>query len=313
MQGSKHPGILGGRRFEASPLQQTEALVTATYSRRMRLQLANGDRVDARIKGKTLKPVCGDRVLAVPIENESDWLITSILDRDNELNRPNHRGDVEILAANIELLVVVAAASPEPDWFIVDRYLCAAEDMGIRSAVLFNKTDVSDVDSSLGDYQVIGYDTIQCSAKSGKNIEQVASLLGDQVAIIVGQSGVGKSSIINKLLGANSLRTAEISGKTHEGRHTTVNSEMLSLPGGGKVIDSPGVRDYAPALANAVQVLRGFREIDATGQDCRFANCRHLREPGCAVKAALETDAISARRYESYKRLLTLTEKLDKQ
>ncbi len=148
-------------------MQQTEALVTATYSRRMRLHLANGDRVDARIKGKTLKPVCGDRVLAEPIENESDWLITNILDRDNELNRPNLRGDVEILAANIELLVVVAAASPKPDWFIVDRYLCAAEDMGIRSAVLFNKTDVSDADSSLGDYQVIGYDTIQCSAKSG--------------------------------------------------------------------------------------------------------------------------------------------------
>lgn len=313
MQGSKHPGILGSRRFEADPLQHTEALVTATYSRRMRLQLANGDPVDARIKGKTLKPVCGDRVLAVPIANESDWLITDILDRENELNRPNLRGNVEILAANIELLIVVAAASPVPDWFVVDRYLCAAEDMGIRSAVLFNKTDIGCADSNLGDYQAIGYDTVQCSAESGENIDQVASLLGDQIAIIVGQSGVGKSSIINKLLGANSLRTAEISSKTHEGRHTTVNSEMISLPGGGKVIDSPGVRDYAPALANAVQVLRGFREIDATGQDCRFANCRHLREPGCAVKTAVETAAISARRYESYKRLLALTEKLDQQ
>ena len=294
-------------------MQQTEALVTATYSRRMGLQLANGDRVDARIKGKTLKPVCGDRVLAVPIANESDWLITDILERKNELNRPNLRGNVEILAANIELLIAVAAASPVPDWFVVDRYLCAAEDMGIRSAVLFNKTDIGNADSNLGDYQAIGYDTVQCSAKSGENVEQVASLLGNQVAIIVGQSGVGKSSIINRLLGSNSLRTAEISGKTHEGRHTTVNSEMLNLPGGGKVIDSPGVRDYAPALADAVQVLRGFREIDATGQDCRFANCRHLREPGCAVKAAVETAAISARRYESYKRLLAMTEKLDQQ
>ncbi len=313
MQGSKHPGILSSRRFEADHLQDTEALVTATYSRRMRLQLANGDPVDARIKGKTLKPVCGDRVLAVPIANESDWLITDILDRENELNRPNLRGKVEILAANIELLIVVAAASPVPDWFVVDRYLCAAEDMDIRSAVLFNKTDIGCADSSLGDYQAIGYDTVQCSAKSGENIDQVASLLGDQIAIIVGQSGVGKSSIINKLLGENSLRTAEISSKTHEGRHTTVNSEMITLPSGGRIIDSPGVRDYAPALANAVQVLRGFREIDATGQDCRFANCRHLREPGCAVKTAVETAAISARRYESYKRLLALTEKLDQQ
>jgi ribosome biogenesis GTPase len=154
---------------------------------------------------------------------------------------------------------------------------------------------------------------VECSAESGENIDRVASLLRDQTAIIVGQSGVGKSSIINSLLGEKALRTAEISGKTREGRHTTVNSEMLSLPGGGTIIDSPGVRDYAPALQDSGQVLRGFREIDAAGQGCRFANCRHRREPGCAVKAAVESAAISARRYESYKRLLTLTEKLDKQ
>jgi len=294
-------------------LQQTEALVVATYSRRMRLQLANGEQVDSRIKGKKLKPVCGDRVLAEPIENESDWLITEILDRSNVLNRPDSSGKVEILAANIEMLVVVAAASPDADWFVVDRYLCAAENMGVKSIVLFNKSDVGKADSNFDDYEVIGYDTIRCSAKSGENIGQVASTLRDQTAIIVGQSGVGKSSIINSLLGEKSLRTAEISGKTREGRHTTVNSEMLGLPGGGTVIDSPGVRDYAPALADAGQVLRGFREIDEAGQDCRFANCRHLREPGCAAKAAVESGAISARRYESYRRLLALTEKLDRQ
>jgi len=294
-------------------LQQTEALVVATYSRRMRLQLANGEQVDSRIKGKKLKPVCGDRVLAEPIENESDWLITEILDRSNVLNRPDSSGKVEILAANIEMLVVVAAASPDADWFVVDRYLCAAENMGVKSIVLFNKSDVGKADSNFDDYEVIGYDTIRCSAKSGENIGQVASTLRDQTAIIVGQSGVGKSSIINSLLCEKSLRTAEISGKTREGRHTTVNSEMLGLPGGGTVIDSPGVRDYAPALADAGQVLRGFREIDEAGQDCRFANCRHLREPGCAAKAAVESGAISARRYESYRRLLALTEKLDRQ
>jgi len=279
----------------------------------MRLQLANGEQVDSRIKGKKLKPVCGDRVLAEPIENESDWLITEILDRNNVLNRPDSSGKIEILAANIEMLVVVAAASPDADWFIVDRYLCAAENMGVKSVVLFNKSDVGKADSNFDDYEAIGYDTIRCSAKSGENIGQVTHLLRDQTAIIVGQSGVGKSSIINSMLGEKSLRTAEISGKTREGRHTTVNSEMLELPGGGAVIDSPGVRDYAPALADAVQVLRGFREIDRAGQDCRFANCRHLREPGCAAKAAVESGAISARRYESYRRLLALTEKLDKQ
>ena len=104
-----------------------------------------------------------------------------------------------------------------------------------------------------------------------------------------------------------------MSGKTREGKHTTVNSIMLALPGGGNIIDSPGVRDYAPALQSATQVIHGFREIEEARYGCRFANCRHLREPDCAVKAAVEDGTISSRRYESYKRLLNLTEKLDQQ
>jgi ribosome biogenesis GTPase len=113
-------------------------------------------------------------------------------------------------------------------------------------------------------------------------------------------------------MGGEQQRTAAVSDKTGEGKHTTVNSMMLTLPGGGEVIDSPGVRDYAPALQSAIQVIQGFREIESAGHDCRFANCRHLREPGCAVKSAVEEATISARRYESYRRLLALTEKLSK-
>jgi len=295
-------------------MSQSPAIVIATYSRRMRLRLANGKEIDARIKGKRLKPVCGDQVLAEAIENESDWLITSILERRNQLTRPNTRGQVEVLAANLELLVVVAAASPKPDWYIVDRYLCAAEIMGIGAAVVYNKTDLDSGDNGsvaeLAEYTKIGYDVVRCSAKNKTGIADLQDVLAGQCAIIVGQSGVGKSSIINRLTVNAMQRTASVSQKTGEGRHTTVNSVMIPIPGNGSVIDSPGVRDYAPALASSQDAAQGFREVAATARDCRFANCKHMREPGCAVKSGVENGKISERRYESYKRVINLTEKL---
>lgn len=288
------------------------ALVTATFSRRMQLQRPDGSRVEARIKGKRIKPVCGDRVEAQPIPGEADWLITAVCARRNELTRPDLRGRVEVLAANIDRLVVMAAPAPEPDWSVVDRYLCAAELIAADAAVVFNKSELPAADTAidvLQDYASIGYATVRCSARTGLNIDAVAALLREGVSIIVGQSGVGKSSLINRLLEDERQRVAAISQKSGEGRHTTVNSAMLQLPGGGAVIDSPGVRDYAPAL-RPEEVVAGYREIATTGRDCRFANCRHLREPGCAVKDAVEHGSISKRRYDSYRHLLALTTKL---
>lgn len=278
----------------------------------MQLQLPDGRTVDARIKGKRIKPVCGDLVEAEPIPGEPDWLITAIVERRNQLTRPNLRGQAEILAANIDRLLVVAAPMPEPDWSIVDRYLCAAELIDARAVVVFNKSDLQrdeSVDDILADYARIGYRTVRCAAKTGENIESVAALLRDGVSIIVGQSGVGKSSLINSLLRDDRLRVGPVSDRSGEGRHTTVNSAMLQLPGGGAVIDSPGVRDFAPAL-QPVEVVAGYREIATAGQDCRFANCRHLREPGCAVKHGVDNGTISERRYDSYRHLLALTTKL---
>lgn len=291
-------------------MSEQPALVVATFSRRMRLRLDDGTEVDARIKGKRLKPVCGDRVTAERIARESDWLITRIHARDNELTRPNLRGQVEVLAANLDYLVVVAAAEPKADWYIVDRYLCAAEVMHVTAAVVYNKIDLdaAAADDELRNYASIGYDTAQCSAETGQGIDAVRELLVGRCAIIVGQSGVGKSSIINCLLGDRLQKTAAVSDKTGEGRHTTVNSAMISLPGSGSVIDSPGVRDYAPALGSSALAAQGFREIAELAHDCRFANCRHLREPDCAVKNALEQATIAPRRYESYKRIVNLTE-----
>jgi ribosome biogenesis GTPase len=295
-------------------MSQEPATVIATYSRRMGLKLANGEEVAARIKGKRIKPVCGDRVMAEPIENETDWLITTISDRRNELTRPNMRGQVEVLAANVDSLVVVASVSPLPDWYIVDRYLCAAELMGVNSIVVFNKIDLlagHDIEiPELQEYREIGLPVFECSAETGGGVAEVRSALAGQCGIVVGQSGVGKSSLINKLVAESQQRTADISHKSGEGRHTTVNSVMIPLHGGGSVIDSPGVRDYAPALSASSDAALGFREIAAAAQSCRFANCRHLREPGCAVKDGVDQETISYRRYESFKRVVNLTDKL---
>jgi ribosome biogenesis GTPase len=277
----------------------------------MILRLGDGSQVDARIKGKKLQPVCGDRVRAEPIANEPEWLITSIESRQNELSRPDNRGRREVLAANLSCIVVMAAPEPDADWYIVDRYLAAAENIGARGVVVYNKTDISrPADSTLSvleDYASHGYPVVECSAESGENLDRLAGELVGEMAIIAGQSGVGKSTVINQLAGDSGQRTGGLSNATGEGRHTTVNSVMINLPGGGAVIDSPGVRDYAPAIESADAVARGFREISDAGQHCRFANCSHLREPDCAVKKAVEDGEITSRRYDSYKRLMNIT------
>lgn len=321
MQGSLPRGILHHYdiRNDSSPAPvkvefSQKCLVVGTFSRRMSLQLEDQRKINARIKGKKLRPVCGDHVTAGPIQNEPEWLISAICPRENELTRPNSRGRKEVLAANLDCIVVMAAAAPRPDWFIVDRYLAAAEIMGAEGIVVLNKADLPDTstqfETCLHDYSSIGHRVVKCSARTGANLDELTAALKGKIAIIVGQSGVGKSSVINQIVVDAELRTGSLSGSSGEGRHTTVTSVLLNLPNGGAVIDSPGVRDYAPTIEDLLDINRGFREVSELSQHCRFADCRHLREPDCAVKSAVDDKTMSARRYESYKRLMSSSKKL---
>lgn len=258
-----------------------------------------------------LRVVCGDEVSWQATGDAGEAAVTGHSPRRSELTRPDRRGRVEILAANLDLLVVVVAPEPTVDPFVTDRYLAAGETMGCRLLIVSAKSDVdAPVPAGLEDYEAIGYPVLQASVVTGEGVDELGGHLAGHRSILVGQSGVGKSSLLNALVPGSDAATGELSGATGEGRHTTTATMLHELPGGGEIIDSPGVRDYAPALDDPAVVVRGFREIAAAQPHCRFANCRHLKEPDCAVKAAVEAGAISPRRYESYRRLRRLTETL---
>lgn len=285
--------------------------VTAARGHRLELEAADGRRLPARTKGKRLRVVCGDRVEAAPIPGEADWLVKAVMPRHNVLARIDARGRPESLAANLDQLVVTAAVLPEPDFFIVDRYLCAAELMGIEAAVVFNKTDLEHAEpAEPAGYEAVGYPLLRVSAETGSGIEALAGQLAGRVSMLVGQSGVGKSSLINAVVPAAAQRVGAVSEARREGRHTTVAAEMIALPRGGRLIDSPGVRDFAPHIAADVDVGAGFREIRRAAAGCRFNDCLHRSEPACAVRAAVEAGEISEQRYTSYRRLLNITRQL---
>jgi ribosome biogenesis GTPase len=236
------------------------------------------------------------------------------LPRRSALARTNSAGVAETLVANITQVVALCAPQPAPDFFIVDRYLAAAGLLDLKSAIAWNKCELSaPADPSreeLAAYARAGYPVIECSMRTGVGIDRLQALLGNEVSVLVGQSGVGKSSLANRLMPGLEAATAELSRATEEGRHATSVSTLHHLPGGGDLLDSPGVRDFAPAIELLGDPTRAFREIAATAPACRFSDCRHQREPGCAVQAAVAAGEISARRYESYRRLKRLSEEL---
>ena len=291
-------------------------IVAANFGRQVLVENSDGVLIPCIISGRKLRPVTGDRVMWEPLDGQDKGLVCKILDRDNELTRPDRRGRTDVLAANITQVVVVCAPRPAPDLFLIDRYLAAAAFMGASAAVVLNKSDLADeaglapLGEALQEYQRIGYPVLHTSAKAMNGLAPLCAQLVGQVSILVGQSGVGKSSILNALLPEADILTGELSEGSGEGKHTTTASRLYHLDSGGDLIDSPGVRDYAPAAFGEADLTHGFVEFAEPARHCRFANCRHLREPGCGVMQAIKDGEICARRYESFKRLERLIAQL---
>jgi ribosome biogenesis GTPase / thiamine phosphate phosphatase len=239
--------------------------------------------------------------------------VTEVLKRRNALWRANARGGAEAVVANLTRLLVVLAPLPQPDLFVVDRYLCAATAADVPATLIVNKSDLgvaADLAAELAGFATAGFAVLNCSATSGAGIESLLGVLGPGTrAALVGQSGVGKSSLVRRLLPQAEVAIGELV-RAEEGRHTTTAARLFDLPHGAALIDSPGVRDFAPAVSALDERTLGFAEVARLAGGCRFSDCRHLREPGCAVRAAAEDGSWSPRRYESYRRLRRLQERL---
>ena len=287
--------------------------VVARYRRHCLVEDPGGDRVSCQIQRRALKPVVGDLVSWQPQPDKTGTL-TAISPRSNELTRIDNRGRAEIVAANLDQLVVVVAPDPAPDWFLLDRYLAATELQGFDAVIAFNKIEVaSAVPKELDAYANLGYVTIGTSAVRGDGLAELTAAMRNKRSAMIGQSGVGKSSLLNTMLGDALQAVGALSEKSGLGRHTTSTAVLYSLPEGGELIDSPGVRDYAPYIEDPRVVANGFREFRDTVVQCRFQDCRHLAEPDCAIKTAVSNGQISKRRYASYERLYELTASLQAQ
>ncbi len=296
------------------------ATVIRTSSNLYIVRLDSGDEVSCKIKGnfrikgiRTTNPVAvGDRVKAIPSTHDY-YLITAIAPRSNYIIRraSNLSKESHILAANIDRAILVATlAEPATPLPFIDRFLATAEAYSVPAILVINKLDLwNEEDRELAEavkylYSSIGYKVVFTSTVTGDGIEELKELTRDNISLLAGNSGVGKTSLINALIPGINLRTGEISELHHTGMHTTTFSEMLSLPYGGCLIDVPGVKGFGVIDFKPEEVSHFFPEIFEIGKNCRYGNCSHTHEPGCAVREALEENRIAQSRYSSFLSIL---------
>ena len=294
-----------------------QGLVTKSTGSWYQVQTPDGRRYDCRIKGKfrikgltTTNPVAvGDRVDFELEPEQEQGVITKLYDRRNYIIRKsiNLSKQAQIIAANLDqAFLVVTLASPRTSLGFIDRFLVTAEAYDIPASLVYNKLDMFSKEGLeiLSEYKMVyeklGYPCYEVSALKGTNIPALKDKLKDKITLFSGHSGVGKSSLMNAILPDLDLRTMEVSEWSDKGMHTTTFAEMYDLPGGGSIIDTPGIRELGVIDIEQQELSHFFPEMRSRLNQCRFNNCRHINEPGCAVLEAVENGDIELSRYESY-------------
>ncbi len=249
------------------------------------------------------RTICGDNVTFSQI-NENEGIINTIKPRKSTLTRPDSRGKLKSIAANVDQLIIVSAILPDINFELIDRYIVAATVLNIEPIVLLNKVDLAEdlkkYNEELKVYKELGIKVIYTSTKIGNGISPLLEVLSENVSILVGQSGVGKSSLIKEIIPDLEIRIGEISSYHLEGKHTTTSTNLYHLDCGGDIIDSPGVRNFRLWNLSPVEVQAGFTEIRQSSELCKFNNCLHNKEPGCNVRDDASNGRISQRRLDSF-------------
>jgi ribosome biogenesis GTPase len=296
---------------------EQQGLITAHFGTQVAVESADGESQRCHMRANLEGLVTGDRVIFC--EGEPTGVVVAQLDRHSELCRPDPYGKLKPVAANIDQIMVVIAPLPTPHANLVDRYLVAAENVGIEPVILLNKTDLlagddtlaQDMEDLLAPYPKLGYRVMYTSSKTG-GLDELQATLAERTSVFVGQSGVGKSSLINELLPGVDLRVGALSDSTGKGTHTTTTAQLFHLPSGGALIDSPGIREFGLWHMSRYQVEQGFREFENVLGQCKFRDCAHESEPGCALLAAAEAGEISARRLGSYRYIVSTLDENDR-
>jgi ribosome biogenesis GTPase / thiamine phosphate phosphatase len=287
--------------------------VISRFGQHADIETADGEVVRCNIRRAVTSLVTGDKVV-VRLAHESltgaVGVVEAVHPRKSSLTRPDLYDGVKIIAANIDQILIVSSVVPVFTTQIIDRYLVAAEDTDIPPVIILNKIDLlkaedkAEIDAALARYEQIGYPVYRVSSKSKQGIDTIKALLEGKVSVFAGQSGVGKSSIINALLPEAELLTGDVSENSGLGQHTTTTAKLLHLPSGGDLIDSPGVREFALWHLPPERVSWCFKEFRDFLGTCKFRDCKHLDDPGCALREAHEKGLINTDRLNNYHRII---------